>query len=342
MLILSGLCCVSILFIMSLSCNYRQERPVRSKGIIFLAVFSIGCGFSFLSSTAFYSVAGYSTCFYRLSLSVLAWSFCNSSLIGRELLLAKIFNGEFRPSQKWWKLYQPTFYFFTFLFFAEMVCRLRSFYSFDNFYFLKIIIFFLTPTITTSAHYDFENEDFFTDCNYNSSLKKHVFIWTLLIALNAILPLLNIILGIWNYNIPHEYNSFTNLISFTFFQILLVTLLFNTPSFGVNQLIQQEYQGVLIFLYGFLSAFWYIVPTAASLTVHLLRKTKLIRRSLKKLDQLISSRRLCLISKLYGKGISLKAKEFEQIADVKYVDMEAGSLVKTLITDINYVLIYNL
>jgi uncharacterized membrane protein YqjE len=128
MLMLSGLCCVSILFIMVFFCHYRQERVVRSKGLVFLALFSIGCGCSFLSSTAFYSLANHSTCITRLLLSVLSWSFCNSSLIGRELLVAKIFNGQFRPKQKWWKLYQPTFYFFTFLFFAEMVYRLRRFY----------------------------------------------------------------------------------------------------------------------------------------------------------------------------------------------------------------------
>jgi hypothetical protein len=183
-------------------------------------------------------------------------------------------------------------------------------------------------TLTSGLSYvgfDQETATFSNYCYYDMSLKKYVFIWTLLIVLNAILPLLNIILGIWNYNIPPEYNSFSNLISFAFFQILLVTLLFNTPSFGLNQINQQEYQGVLIFLYGFVSALWNIMPTAVSLTLHLLRKTKLIRRYLKKLDHL----RLYLISKLYGKGISLKAKEFEHITDVKNVEVEAGSIVQT-------------
>jgi hypothetical protein len=82
----------------------------------------------------------------------------------------------------------------------------------------------------------------------------------LLIVYNSLLLLCLFVVGIWNYNIPLEYNFSSTLIVFTFAQLLFIILYYCIDSFGLHYIDQVRIRIIFLVVYGAVGFSTFIVP----------------------------------------------------------------------------------
>jgi hypothetical protein len=97
--------------------------------------------------------------------------------------------------------------------------------------------------------------------------KPNPIIQDILLAFNALISAILLVLAIINRNIPEAYNVSNQLVLFVMGQVIAVVLIFDNITSNVYSTTQESYYSLIayIFIFSTVSVFWIVLPTVSKI-----------------------------------------------------------------------------